>query len=172
MNARAWQQLTAPILRRIRLMLTRGLVKLVDPSTLLQSLQVEALAGEVLDGIEHFEPYGFTGHPYAGAEVVLASIGGRRAQSIVICVADRRYRLTGLAEGEVALYDDQGQKVHLKRAGIDIKTPLKVTLEAGATVELKGATGAAVKGLVQGDCLCAFTGQPHPMVSATVKGSA
>lgn len=35
-------------------------------------------------------------------------------------VADRRYRLQGLAAGEVALYDDLGQKVHLTRGGIVI----------------------------------------------------
>jgi len=35
-------------------------------------------------------------------------------------VSDRRYRLTGLAEGEVALYDDLGHKVHLAREGIVI----------------------------------------------------
>ena len=33
-------------------------------------------------------------------------------------VSDRRYRLKGLARGEVAVYDDQGQSVTLTRAGI------------------------------------------------------
>ncbi len=35
-----------------------------------------------------------------------------------VVVADRRFRLKGLARGEVALYDDQGQSVTLTRAGI------------------------------------------------------
>jgi len=39
------------------------------------------------------------------------------------------------------------------------------------TIELVGASGASVKGVVQGDCLCTFTGKPHPMISVTVKGS-
>lgn len=39
-----------------------------------------------------------------------------------------------------------------------------------ATIELKGA-GGATKGIVQGDCVCAYTGSPHPQVSAKVKGS-
>ncbi len=179
MEARTWNRLTAPILRRIRLLVTRGVVRLVDPAQLMQQLQVELLKGEVLDGVEHFEPYGFTAHPFAGAEVLAVSLNGRRENTIVLCVADRRYRLTGLAEGEMAIHDDQGQKVHLKRSGIAIETSLtvdvkaggKATIEAGGTVEIKGATGAAVKGIVQGDCLCAFTGAPHPMVSATTKGS-
>lgn len=195
MNANLWSRLTAPLLRRIRLIVTRGVVRLVDPTQLMQQLQVELLKGEVLDGIEHFEPYGFTSHPDAGAEVLSVSLNGRRANTVVIVAADRRYRLKGLAKGEVALHDDQGQKVHLKRAGILIETPKKVdvlaggnvvvqaggtalvksvgkaTVEAGGTVEIKGATGAAVKGIVQGDCICAYTGAPHPMVSSNVKGS-
>lgn len=38
-------------------------------------------------------------------------------------VADRRYRLKGLESGEVAIYTDEGDKVHLKRGKvIDIET--------------------------------------------------
>lgn len=37
-------------------------------------------------------------------------------------------------------------------------------------VDLIG-TGGAAKGIVQGDCVCAFTGAAHSMVSAKVKGS-
>lgn len=37
-------------------------------------------------------------------------------------------------------------------------------------VDLVGSGGTA-KGIVQADCVCAFTGSPHPMVSGKVKGS-
>lgn len=37
-------------------------------------------------------------------------------------------------------------------------------------VDIDGGTGG-LKGIVQGDCLCAYSGKPHPMVSGTVKGS-
>jgi uncharacterized protein involved in type VI secretion and phage assembly len=33
------------------------------------------------------------------------------------------------------------------------------------------ATGGSAKGVVQGDCVCAFTGAPHGMISPRVKGS-
>jgi hypothetical protein len=39
------------------------------------------------------------------------------------------------------------------------------------TITLDGASGGGTKGAVQGDCLCAFTGAPHPQISATVKAS-
>lgn len=59
---------------------------------------------------------------------------GDREHSIAICVADRRYRLTGLTSGEVALYDDQGQEVVLAREGIRIHTDKTLAVDAPAAV--------------------------------------
>lgn len=42
---------------------------------------------------------------------------------------------------------------------------------AGGGVTLDGAAVGAALGIVQGDCMCAFTGAPHPQISATVRGS-
>ena len=187
-------KLIAPYARRIANMLARGSLVLADSSKKMQTLQVHLLAGEVKDGFEHFEAYGLTSNPHPGAEPIAAFLGGDRGHGVVLIVADRRYRLTGLAEGEVALYDDQGQKVHLTRNGIVIygaNKPLTVdnvadinvtgsgvaniTVTGKATitaseVDLVG-TGGTAKGVVQADCLCAFTGAPHVMISAKVKGS-
>lgn len=130
MNANVWSRLTAPLVRRIKLLVTRAVVKLVDPAQMMQSLQIEALAGEVLDNVEHFEPYGYTSHPLNGAEVLLFSVGGRRAHAIAGIVADRRYRLKNLAAGEVAIYTDEGDSIVLKRGrNIEVTagTAVKVT---------------------------------------------
>lgn len=104
--------------RRVQMLVSRVTVARVDDDPMMQELQVEALADETHEGIEHYQPYGLAMHPYADAEGVMLAVGGLRSHGLVICVADRRYRLTGLAEGEVALHDDQGQKVHLTRDGI------------------------------------------------------
>lgn len=186
-------KLIAPYARRIANMLARGSVVMADSSKKMQTLQVKLLAGEIKDSLEHFEPYGFTSNPHPGAEPITAFLGGDRSHGVVLIVADRRYRLTGLAKGEVAVSDDLGQKVHLTRNGIVIRgagKPLTIenvsdivvsnsgalnTTSGGkatftaAGIDLKG--GGAVKGVVQGDCLCAFTGAPHAQISATVKGS-
>ncbi|MBY0576350.1 MAG: hypothetical protein K2P67_07135 [Gallionellaceae bacterium] len=45
----------------------------------------------------------------------------------------------------------------------------KATINA-SEINLNG--GGPMKGIVQGDCVCAFTGMPHGQVSATVKASA
>lgn len=103
---------------RLSNMLARGRVASVKATTKMQTLQVQLLAGETKDRLEHFEPYGFTSCPNAGAEAAVAFLDGDRSHGIVLVVADRRFRLTALAAGEVALHDDQGQKVHLTRTGI------------------------------------------------------
>lgn len=103
---------------RITNMLARGKVASVKATTKMQTLQVEMLAGEAKDRLEHFEPAGFTSCPKPGAEAVAAFFDGDRSHGVVLIVADRRYRLTTLVPGEVAIFDDQGQKVHITRAGI------------------------------------------------------
>lgn len=124
--------------RKLRLLATRAIVRVIDPAAMLQALQVEALADELLDDVEHLEPYGHTAHPHPGAEAVVLNLGGNRSGAVVIAVADRRYRLKGLAAGEVALYDDLGQKVHLTRAGIVVDgagLPVIVTNTPGVTLD-------------------------------------
>lgn len=118
MDARTWSRLVDPIKRRVASMLVRGVISLVDSAAQMQTIQVKARAGDTFDHIEHFEPYGFTSNPKNGAEALLAAINGNRDHTVAIVVGDRRFRLTGLQSGEAALYDDQGQKIYLTRAGI------------------------------------------------------
>ena len=115
----------------MRNILARGLVALGNSASKLQSLQLRLLAGEVKDNVEHLEPYGFTACPLPGAEALAGFIGGDRSHAVVIVVADRRFRLQGIKPGEVALYTDEGDKIHFKRDRIiDIET---VTLNVKAT---------------------------------------
>lgn len=111
--------------------LARGVVALGNSASKLQNLQLRLLADEVKDNVEHLEPYGFTACPLAGAEALAGFIGGDRSHGVVIVVADRRFRLQGLKPGEVALYTDEGDRLHFKRERIiDIET---VTLNIKAS---------------------------------------
>lgn len=104
----------APMQRRVRLMISRAVVELVDDSLKCQGLQVSLLAGEVQSDVEHFQPYGFTSHPLPGAEALFLAIGGNRSGGVVICAQNRAHRLTDLAQGEAALYTHEGAKVVLR----------------------------------------------------------
>jgi len=115
---RAIAKLLGPIRRSINLMVGRAVVSLVNDALKMQGVQVSLLADEVRDNVERFQQYGYTSHPHPGAEAIVVSIGGNRNHAVVICCDDRRYRLQGLAEGEVAMYDDLGSKIVLKRGNI------------------------------------------------------
>lgn len=106
---------------RVRRMLMRVVLKLVDDGPKMQSLQLEGYSGLTRDKVEHFQPYGFSSVPFAGAEGIGLSIGGSTDHIAVLVVDDRRYRFKGKKDGEVAIYDDQGQSVHLTRDGIVVK---------------------------------------------------
>ncbi|WP_299376040.1 phage baseplate assembly protein V [uncultured Kiloniella sp.] len=133
----ALSRLLDPLKRRVSLMVSRCVLNLIDDKTVLQELQVSALANEVLDRVERLQEYGYTSVPHPGAEAVLLTVGGDRSHSLVIAVEDRRYRLKGLKGGEVAIYDDQGQKVHIKRGGIHALAK-NILLESEGIIRLEG----------------------------------
>ncbi len=116
---RVLQRILGPIWRRMRLLISRGVLQLTKDESGLQSVQV-TLLGDQPAWAERFQSYGLSTHPLGGAEAVVAAVGGARAHLVAIAVDDRRYRISSLKPGEVTLYDDQGQRVHLTREGIVI----------------------------------------------------
>ncbi|WP_054062727.1 phage baseplate assembly protein V [Pseudomonas asplenii] len=98
----------------------------------LQGVQMEGLAGEAVDG-ELFQHYGFTSAPLAGAEYIVIPVGGSTNHAVVVASEDGRYRLA-VQGGEVALYTDEGDYVHMKRGRvIEVETD---TLRIKATTKV------------------------------------
>ena len=82
---------------------------------------------------EYFQHYGFTSRPKAGAEG-LAIIRGNCVY--LIASDDRRYRIE-LAEGEVALYSDEGDFIHFKRDNLlHVSTQGKLQADAGEEADI------------------------------------
>lgn len=139
---------------RLRGMVSRAVVSLVNDSLKMQSLQVTLMADQTPDDAEHFQNYGFTSVPFAGAEGIALAVGGSTGHTVVINVDDRRYRLKNLPGGEVALYDDIGQKIHLTRTGIVISgsgLPISITNTSSVTIDTPKTTcmgTLTVKGLL------------------------
>ncbi|CAI8928592.1 Phage baseplate assembly protein V [Pseudomonas sp. IT-P171] len=103
---------------RVRMMFGRGVLRAVSDTGPRQQVQVELLKDELRDGLEHMQNYGFTSHPLGG-DCAVAFSGGVREQGIVLVIDDRRYRIPLLA-GEVAIYDDLGNKIELLREMVKI----------------------------------------------------
>lgn len=129
-------------------MLARGTVVLANAAKKMQTLQLRLTASEIKDAAEHFEPYGFTSSPLAGAEVLTAFLGGDRSHAVVLVAADRRYRVQSLESGEVAIYTDEGDRVHFKRGRIiDIETQtlnIKATTAVNIDTPVINQTGNIV----------------------------
>lgn len=119
----------------LKQILARGVVTLVKATSKLQSLQMTLLAGEMKSGMEHFEPYGFTSNAHPGAEGIALFVGGDRSHGVVVCVADRKFRLQGLKSGEVALYTDEGDRLHFKRGRVIEVETLTLKVKADDAVE-------------------------------------
>jgi phage baseplate assembly protein V len=131
-----------------RLMVSRAVLALIDDAAKLQRVQIQLMADEERGDVERFQNYGFTSVPFPGAEAVALSVGGSRSHMVVIAVEDRRYRLTSLEEGEVAIYTDEGDKIVLKRGGeIEVTAGTRVIIDTPDTL-IKGNLH------VEGDTTC------------------
>ena len=118
--------LSRELRRRVYLMVGRAVLTVVDDSTGLQTVQVEALRGEVIDGAERMQLYGITSHPLKGADALVLAVGGVRQHSIIL-IDDRRHRVKELAEGEVCVY------THEDESG----NPHRVILKEGRVAEIR-----------------------------------
>lgn len=124
---------------RVRNSLVRGVVRAANDNPKLQTVDLQLEDGIRATRVEHIHPYGFTHHPRPGAEVFVASLGGNRDHMVSFPASDRRYRIK-VAEGEVAIHDDQGQKVHLTRDGVVVDTPKKADVKAGESARIEAPT--------------------------------
>lgn len=76
-------------------------------------VDLEGLAGEKVAG-ELFQHYGFTSGPLPGAEFLAIPVGGNSKHVVVVASEDGRYRRI-VGDGEVAIYTDEGDYIHMKR---------------------------------------------------------
>lgn len=79
-------------------------------------VEMQGLAGESVSA-ELAQHYGFGSAPLPGAEYVVIPIGGNSSHCVVVASEDGRYRLQ-LKDGEVSLYTDEGDYVHMKRGRV------------------------------------------------------
>lgn len=114
MNGQIW--------RRFQLAIAQGVVNLVGAN----KVQVRVLDGEPLTNIDRVESYGLSVRAKPGSRAYLFFPGGDRSYGVALIIGDKRYQMD-LQEGEVALHDDEGNHVHLKRGGIiEAKAATKV----------------------------------------------
>lgn len=130
MNESQFSRLIAPIMRRVRLMLGRAVVNIVNDGLKAQNIQVSMLEDEVPDDVERLQNYGQISVPLAGAEAIIACIGAQRDHGVALIVEDRRYRPTGLTDGDTGVYHFEGHRLRLTKDGRCIITCKTVEIYA------------------------------------------
>jgi len=141
----ALSRMIAPTARRLRLMVARAVVTLINDAGKIQTAQVKLLDGEVRDGIEILHQHGFCSRPRIKPEGLYFSVGGDRDHGVMVAVSDRGSNRPDLAPGETAVYTDEdadgnehriifknGREIHIMAGltrlivtpdGITIRTP-------------------------------------------------
>lgn len=122
----------------------RGKVARVQAGGGVQKIQVEGLDGETVQDLEHAENFGFTSNPPAGSDCVVVPLGGKTSHGIIVTTTNGAYRITGLSDGETAVYNADGAKMVLKKGRIieidcemlNIKAPSGVNIKAAAGVDI------------------------------------
>lgn len=108
---------------RLQLMVAQGSGARVST----HKIQVKLLDSETPPNVDRIEPYGFSYRPHAGCQAYIVFPSGDRSRGFCLVAGDKQYNIE-LLDGEVALHDDLGQKVHLKRTGVLVETPLDIEL--------------------------------------------
>lgn len=102
-------------LQKMRLMVARGIVKLVQDSGL-QLMQLDLLDEETRDGVERVQNYGHRGHPPQGSTVATVAVGGSR-DHLVVVACEHPDHVPPLESGESAMYAMFGQLFKMDKEG-------------------------------------------------------
>lgn len=113
-----FNKFTASIGRRIRLLVSRGVVNHVDDGLKQQNMQVSLLADETADDVERFQNYGHSSVPPAGSEAIVLAVGGVRQHLVAVVVDAKGVRPVGLESGDSVVYHLEGHNVLLTKDGV------------------------------------------------------
>lgn len=112
-------ELTKPLKNRIFLMLARGVINNSNDDGVLQTHDLDLLAGEQRSDVETLQHYGIDYRPPDGSEALAVFLTGNRDNGMVIATKHRESRESvrpnALEKGELIIYTDEGDYVYFKR---------------------------------------------------------
>lgn len=106
---------------RLDAVIARAVISRVNDALKTQRLQLQILADETVDDVEHFQPYGLSFVPPVGSECIALGVAGARSHTIAICAQhpDQRPKDKGAKTGGLytsgvwRLFIDANGIVHL-----------------------------------------------------------
>ncbi|EEG08222.1 phage baseplate assembly protein V [Pseudogulbenkiania ferrooxidans] len=123
-------------MQKLRLMVARGIVNLVNDAGGLQQLQVGALEDEVGDEVERVQNFGQTSHPPRGSVPVMVAVAGSRDHLVAVAVDDEASRPRNLQPGESATYNAHGVLFLFDQNGNATLTCKNFTVNASEGVQV------------------------------------
>lgn len=117
-------------------------------------------------------------------------IGAMQVDDLVVAIASESTDRPALEAGDTSLYASKDVYVLLKQDGmvtVSGKGGAKVTLSPAGVIQVEGttinlkapqvnlgadeSTATPLDGVVTGQCICCFTGGPHPVKSSSVRAA-
>jgi len=119
---------------RLQMMFCKGLLLLADDTDEVQLVKLTANDGEVQDGIERMQDYGFSSNPPANSPSIIAYIGGNKDHGVILKTDGGTSRYTGLQIGEAVFYSMFNNYILHKAGGITDVVGTMINLGADAGV--------------------------------------
>ncbi len=125
------RQVTNPLKVKLNMLVTRVVINAIQDAPGIQTVTLEALAGEVFDEIEHMQQGGITHAPLKGAEAVMLALGGSRENLVVLAASNREFRPKNGKAGETIMHAAEALDVGVQ-ARIAPGGAFEVVKEGGA----------------------------------------
>jgi phage baseplate assembly protein V len=124
---------------------SRAVLTGVNDKSKMQEVQARGLDGEVFERAERMQIYGVSSNPPLGSEAVAIPVGADRSHVLIMGASDRGVRKNGLAPGEVALYNGNGDFIALKEGNKMEASTKDFKMDAQDAAEIK-STAINMKG--------------------------
>lgn len=121
----------------VRAMLRRASILQVDDSGDRQLLDASGFKNDLPRKVARIQDFGLASNPPAGAEGVLACLGGRSDRAVFLGGEHKDYRPRGIPAGGTTIYDANGQAISFVQDNIRIVGTQTVTISA-PTIVLDG----------------------------------
>lgn len=147
------ESIIRPLRTRVYSMISRAIIESARDGDGMQLIKLTGFADENRTDVEHFENYGFASVPPAKSEAVIVCPTGAREHMIAIVVGNRKFRLKGLENGDVAMYTENGDYIKIKAADglIEVVTKGDLLATIGGKVTVDAAADILVK--TQTECV-------------------
>ena len=154
----------------------RGKLTLTQSGESIQRVQVQGLADETLQDIEQLQQFGFTSHAPAHTDVIVIPLGGDTSHGIVIASEHGSFRVKNLQSGEVAVYDQSGSSIVLKRGKLIEINCDNLVINASQKVQINSpltetSTVFTAQGQINGNGGLAISGGSGAVISGSLNAT-